>query len=187
MPARHLLALLGKALVAHAWLGGTSAPSLPPPPQPPPDCWFMGKKVEPELCILPPPPVPSPPPPPPPTPFPPPQNSTGYLPETGDDLHARNVMYVGGCVSALAVTGMVGAYAYSQVDEPTSTAGAAARSFKAAVTGVCAPPVTNPLRAHLLPFAARSTCGSREGRGAKVESQRGACTAVALPPLRGHF
>ena len=84
-------------------------------------------------------------------------------------------------------TGMVGAYAYSQVDEPTSTAGAAARSFKAAVTGVCAPPVTNPLRAHLLPFAARSTCGSREGRGAKVESQRGACTAVALPPLRGHF
>ncbi|EOD22320.1 hypothetical protein EMIHUDRAFT_101445 [Emiliania huxleyi CCMP1516] len=45
MPARHLLALLGKALVAHAWLGGTSAPSLPPPPQPPPDCWFMGKKV----------------------------------------------------------------------------------------------------------------------------------------------
>mmetsp|Transcript_9777 Transcript_9777/g.29110 ORF Transcript_9777/g.29110 Transcript_9777/m.29110 type:complete len:186 (+) Transcript_9777:78-635(+) len=141
MPARHLLALLGKALVAHAWLGGTSAPSLPPPPQPPPDCWFMGKKVEPELCILPPPPVPSPPPPPPPTPFLPPQNSTGYLPETGDDLHARNVMYVGGCVSALAVTGMVGAYAYSQVDEPTSTAGAAARSFKAAVTGRLADPV----------------------------------------------
>ena len=54
-------------------------------------------------------------------------------------------MYVGGCVSALAVTGMVGAYAYSQVDEPTSTAGAAARSFKAAVTGVRAPPWTNPL------------------------------------------
>ena len=48
-------------------------------------------------------------------------------------------------MSALAVTGMVGAYAYSQVDEPTSTAGAAARSFKAAVTGVRAPPVTNPL------------------------------------------
>ena len=97
------------------------------------------------------------------------------------------MMYVGGCVSALAVTGMVGAYAYSQVDEPTSTAGAAARSFKAAVTGVCAPP-PGPIHcygiergAHLLPFAARSTCGSREGRGAKVESQRGACTAVALP------